>query len=97
MLDPSTLEERETDFVEFPVDRLEVRRFQLPRPGTPCLDRRLVHRLDARGANRVELRGVDRLEQPDALLPDSRPCSSTHLKGGAGVSVEQSVLPNVRP
>jgi hypothetical protein len=31
------------------------------------------------------------------LLPDSRPCSSTHLKGGAGVSVEQSVLPNVRP
>lgn len=87
MLDPSTLEERETDFVEFAVDRPEVRRFQLPRPRTPGLDRRLVHRLDARGANRVELRGVDRLEQPDALLPDSRPCSSTRLKGGAGASV----------
>jgi len=70
MLYPATLEEGEADFVQFAIDRPEVRGLQFPRSGASGLDRRLVHGLDARGADRCELRIVDRFEQRDALLPD---------------------------
>ena len=72
VLDPATLEERETDLVQFAINRPEIRGLQLPRSGTPGLDRRLVHRLDARGADRGELRLVDGREQRNGLLPDLR-------------------------
>jgi hypothetical protein len=67
---PATFEEREADFIQFAIDRPEVRRLQLSRSGASGLDRGFVHGLDARSADRGELRIVDRFEQRDALLPD---------------------------
>ena len=72
VLVPARLEEREAHLVVLAIDRPEVRRVHLARPGAPGLDRRLVHRLDAAGADRRELRLVDGLEQLRALLHQLR-------------------------
>ena len=68
VLVPTRLEEREAHFVVLAVDRPEVRRLHLARPGAPGFDGRLVHRLDAAGTDRGELGLVDGLEQLRALL-----------------------------